>query len=99
MNSTIWSSLTSFVQYLGKTGQCIVDRGEKHWYIKYVDRDPKVLARQAAAARKEKLTLDDEERNTKMIEHQLLLANRASRHPEEEVSIIRTLAVYQEWRS
>uniref|UniRef100_A0A6A7GAZ4 DNA/RNA-binding protein KIN17 n=1 Tax=Hirondellea gigas TaxID=1518452 RepID=A0A6A7GAZ4_9CRUS len=84
MNSTIWSTLSSFVQYLGKTGQCIVDKGEKHWYLKYIDRDPRTVARQAATVRKEKLALDDEERNLKMIEHQILLANRASDRPDEE---------------
>jgi len=29
MNSTKWSTLTTFVKYLGKTSKCIVDETEK----------------------------------------------------------------------
>ncbi|XRB06415.1 KIN17-like protein [Pycnococcus provasolii] len=42
MNSTRWTTLSEFVQYLGKEGLCTIDYvEEKGWYIKYVDHaDP-----------------------------------------------------------
>ena len=46
MNSTMWTSLTAFCLYLGKEGKAVVDETERGWYIQYIDRDPKVLARQ-----------------------------------------------------
>lgn len=59
MNSTRWETLTKFVQYLGKSGQCVVDETEKGWFIQWIDRDPAALARLAAVERRE---ADDEER-------------------------------------
>jgi DNA/RNA-binding protein KIN17 len=46
MNSTIWTTLTGFIKYLGKTGKCTVDETEKGWYMAYINRDPEVIARQ-----------------------------------------------------
>jgi len=68
MNSTVWESLAGFVQHLGRTGQCIVDKTEKGWYIKYVDRDPEVMARQALIATKEKMEVDDEVRGKRLMD-------------------------------
>eukprot|EP00026_Physarum_polycephalum_P007578 Phypoly_transcript_07641.p1 GENE.Phypoly_transcript_07641~~Phypoly_transcript_07641.p1 ORF type:complete len:488 (+),score=128.10 Phypoly_transcript_07641:62-1465(+) len=72
MNSTIWTTLTGFVKYLGKTGKCTVDETEKGWYIAYINRDPEVIARQEAVQKKERMDVDDEERNRIMIEKRLL---------------------------
>ena len=47
MNSTMWESLTSFVQYLGRKGKCTVEETEKGWYIQWIDRDPAAVARHA----------------------------------------------------
>eukprot|EP00629_Pelagomonadales_sp_RCC1024_P017331 CAMPEP_0119297788 /NCGR_PEP_ID=MMETSP1329-20130426/51248_1 /TAXON_ID=114041 /ORGANISM="Genus nov. species nov., Strain RCC1024" /LENGTH=328 /DNA_ID=CAMNT_0007298729 /DNA_START=181 /DNA_END=1163 /DNA_ORIENTATION=+ len=62
MNATKWETLTNFVKYLGKSGQCVVDETEKGWFIAWVDRDPAALARQAAANKKRQHDRDDEER-------------------------------------
>lgn len=43
-------------------GKAVVDETEKGWYIQWVDRDPRLLAMQEAAARREKADLDDEEK-------------------------------------
>lgn len=40
MNSTSWLTLTDFVKYLGKTGQCRVDQTEKGWFISVIQADP-----------------------------------------------------------
>ncbi|CAM9726291.1 unnamed protein product, partial [Hapterophycus canaliculatus] len=74
MNSTQWETLTSFVLYLGKMGKAVADETEKGWYIQWVDRDPRLLAMQEAAARREKADLDDEEKQARAIEKQIQAA-------------------------
>ncbi|EDV28896.1 uncharacterized protein TRIADDRAFT_19019 [Trichoplax adhaerens] len=71
MNSTCWETLTSFVKYLGREGKCAVDHTEKGWFVSYIDRDPEVLARQELLKSKEKMELDDAERNAKYIQQQI----------------------------
>mmetsp|Transcript_90978 Transcript_90978/g.257003 ORF Transcript_90978/g.257003 Transcript_90978/m.257003 type:complete len:440 (+) Transcript_90978:127-1446(+) len=50
MNSTIWVTLSNFVQYLGRTQQCKIDKTPKGWYLEYIDNTPeaRLRARQAA---------------------------------------------------
>lgn len=50
MNSTIWVTLSNFVQYLGRTNQCKIDKTPKGWYLEYIDNSPeaKLLAEQKA---------------------------------------------------
>ena len=74
MNATKWETLTNFVKYLGKSGQCVVDETEKGWYIAWVDRDPAALARQAAADKKRKHEMDDEERARRELKRQVKAA-------------------------
>lgn len=71
MNSTQWETLTDFVKWLGKEGHCKVDETEKGWFIAYIDRDPETIERQKAAAAKEKMELNDEERHAKQLERQI----------------------------
>lgn len=52
MNSTRWTSLTGFVQFLGQEGLCIVDETPKGWFIQYVDNDPEVGRGRAGRARR-----------------------------------------------
>merc|ERR1719355_456626 len=54
MNSTIWVTLSNFVQYLGRTNQCIIDKTPKGWYIQYIDNSPE--ARQRAKEKAEQLS-------------------------------------------
>ncbi|KAK1947570.1 DNA/RNA-binding protein KIN17 [Phytophthora citrophthora] len=75
MNATQWTTLGSFVQYLGRTGKCTVDETEKGWHIQYIDRDPKAIARQEELEKKKKAELDHEERNRLFIERQLKIAS------------------------
>ncbi|KAI9912039.1 hypothetical protein PsorP6_009512 [Peronosclerospora sorghi] len=74
MNATRWDTLSGFVQYLGRTSKCVVDETEKGWYIQYIDRDPKAIARQQELEKKKKAELDHEERNRLFIERQLKIA-------------------------
>ena len=34
---TKWTTLTDFVQYLGKSGKCVVDETERGWYVTYIE--------------------------------------------------------------
>jgi len=81
MNSTKWETLSTFVQYLGKTGKAEVDLvAGKGWYIKYIDRDPVVVARQEALAKREANELDEEEKNRRRMAQQI---EDAKKHEEE----------------
>ncbi|TMW64808.1 hypothetical protein Poli38472_008975 [Pythium oligandrum] len=71
MNATQWTTLNGFVQYLGRTGKCTVDETEKGWYVQYIDRDPRKIARQEELEKKKQAELDHEERNRAFIERQL----------------------------
>jgi len=52
MNSTCWATLTDFVQYLGKTGKCVVEETERGWFVQYIDRDPALMKKREMAQRR-----------------------------------------------
>lgn len=71
MNSTCWSSLTGLCKFLGKEGKCVVDETEKGWFIQWIERDPKLLAKQAQLDLRQSSELDEEERIKQAIEAQI----------------------------
>lgn len=71
MNATRWLTLSDYVKWLGRSGQCHVDETEKGWFIAYIDRSPEVLEQQQKVARKEKQDKDDEERHMEFINQQI----------------------------
>lgn len=79
MNATIWTTLTGFCMHLGKESKAIVDETEKGWFIQWVDRDPKLLARQAQAEQRQKFELDEEERRKREIAAQVQAAEERLR--------------------
>jgi len=82
MNSTKWSTLTNFVTYLGKTGLCKVEQdAEGAWFLQYIDRDPRILARQEELQRRAETQRDEEEREMERLRKQVEDARRAE---EEE---------------
>lgn len=76
-SATKWETLGDFVQYLGKTGLCRVDHNEKGWWVTYIDRDPRVLARQEELAKRAEQSRDEEERAAERLEKQLEEARAA----------------------
>lgn len=78
MNSTKWYTLTGFVQYLGRSGQCKIDHNEKGWYITYIDHAEE--ERRAKEAKKSKMDKDDEERIQELVMKQ---AERAREQQKE----------------
>ena len=77
MNATHWSSLTEFVQYLGKTGKCVVEETERGWFVSYIERDASILARKEAMLRREQAEKAAEEAQAKRMEIQRVEAAKA----------------------
>eukprot|EP00933_Yihiella_yeosuensis_P025865 TRINITY_DN20058_c0_g1_i1.p1 TRINITY_DN20058_c0_g1~~TRINITY_DN20058_c0_g1_i1.p1 ORF type:complete len:405 (-),score=114.20 TRINITY_DN20058_c0_g1_i1:139-1353(-) len=71
MNSTIWVTLSNFVQYLSRTNQCTIDKTPKGWYIQYVDNSPEAKLRAAQKKAEEQNEMADEERHTLMLKKQV----------------------------
>jgi len=71
MNSTIWVTLSNFVQYLGRTNQCKIDKTPKGWYLQYVDNSPEALLRAKQADEMEKAAVSDEQRHAQMLRQQI----------------------------
>ncbi|ORX90042.1 KIN, antigenic determinant of recA protein-like protein [Basidiobolus meristosporus CBS 931.73] len=88
MNATRWSSLTEFVVYLGKEGLCEVDETERGWFIAWIDRSAKALARQAAIQKKERTSMNDEEREKKLIAEQIARAKVQNPEPEPQFTAL-----------
>eukprot|EP01134_Creolimax_fragrantissima_P000467 CFRG0467T1 len=84
MNSTKWETLTEFVKHLGKDGLCTVDETPKGWYIQYIDRDPRTIAKQEAIAKKERMALTDDERQQRLVDEQLARA-KAEENGDDDV--------------
>lgn len=95
MNATIWTTLTGFCMHLGKESKAIVDETEKGWFIQYIDRDPKVLARQAQNEQRQRFELDEEERRKREILAQVQAAEERKRgengEEEEDEEVDNTL--------
>lgn len=81
MNSTRWLSLSEYVKWLGRSGQCVVDETEEGWYIQYIDRSPEARESQEKKDRKEKADKDDQDRMMEFIEKQV---ERAKKEKGEE---------------
>jgi DNA/RNA-binding protein KIN17 len=84
MNATKWNSLTEFILHLGREGIVTVEEGEHGWYIQWIDNSPRALARQAAIQKKERSTMNDEQREKKLIEEQIARAKQQAKEEEKE---------------
>jgi len=71
MNATKWTTLSDFIQYLGKTGKCKVENDpERGWYVQFIERDPTILAQQENYQRRVDGEQREEERMKKAMERQ-----------------------------
>ncbi|GMF61797.1 unnamed protein product [Phytophthora fragariaefolia] len=90
MNATQWDTLGSFVQYLGRTGKCVVDETDKGWHLQFVDRDPRAVARRQELERKRKAELDHDERHRRFLERQLeVAAGKAADSQQRPTKLLR----------
>lgn len=71
MNSTIWVTLSNFVQYLGRTNQCTIDKTPKGWYITYVDNTPEAKMRAEAKANLDTNEMTAEQRHERDLARQI----------------------------
>ncbi|KAF8349593.1 domain of Kin17 curved DNA-binding protein-domain-containing protein [Amanita rubescens] len=83
MNATRWVTLTEFVKHLGRSGIARVDENEKGWFISWIDSSPKALAKQEATLKKERATMNDEQRERMHIAEQI---ERAAAEAEKDES-------------
>jgi DNA/RNA-binding protein KIN17 len=77
MNATHWTTLTEFVQYLGKTGKCMVEETERGWMVAFIERDASILARQEAHRKREAADRAAEEAQAQRMEAQRIEAAKA----------------------
>ena len=74
MNATKWTTLSDFIQYLGKSGKCVVEETERGWYVTYIERDPEILAQQENYQRRVESEKREEEKLAKRMEKQRMEA-------------------------
>jgi DNA/RNA-binding protein KIN17 len=77
MNATHWTTLSEFVQYLGKSGKCVVEENERGWFVSYIERDASILARKEAQQRREAADRAAEEAQAQRMELQRVEAAKA----------------------
>ena len=81
MNATHWTTLTDFVQYLGRSKKCLVEEnhsdGTGGWTVSYIERDAGILARREAQQRREAADKKAEEALLKRMKTQRIEAARA----------------------
>lgn len=87
MNSTKWETLSSFVQYLGRTSKVTVEETERGLYITWIDRDPEVMRRLEAARQANKRKLDEAQREVRDMEKRARLAAEMLRRQEARPSV------------
>jgi len=84
MNSTIWVTLSNFVQYLGRTNQCTIDKTPKGWYIQYVDNTPEARMRAAAKQALEEEEVSSERRHAVQLERAIAECKKDGGFKESE---------------
>eukprot|EP01025_Chloroclados_australasicus_P026018 TRINITY_DN2584_c0_g2_i1.p1 TRINITY_DN2584_c0_g2~~TRINITY_DN2584_c0_g2_i1.p1 ORF type:complete len:443 (-),score=49.78 TRINITY_DN2584_c0_g2_i1:340-1602(-) len=85
MNSTRWYTLTGFVQYLGKSGKCIVDQDEEGvWWIKLNQEDPFESISKGKKRSRDEREGEDEIRNQKFLDKQVRRANQQAQQGDQE---------------
>ncbi|GLC50689.1 hypothetical protein PLESTB_000408500 [Pleodorina starrii] len=86
MNSTRWLTLTEFVKYLGRSGQCKVDETEKGWYITLIHKDPKQQLEEERRNKRTEVEREEEERHMAALQEQIERAKRARLEKGEPLS-------------
>ncbi|KAL4424472.1 hypothetical protein ABPG77_006781, partial [Micractinium sp. CCAP 211/92] len=82
MNSTKWLTLTEFVKYLGRSGQCKVEETPKGWFITLIHRDEMEEIEGQKRAKRDRAEQAEEERHRRMLEEQIERAQKMARVEE-----------------
>ncbi|GIL98645.1 hypothetical protein Vretimale_4033 [Volvox reticuliferus] len=86
MNATRWLTLTEFVKYLGRSGQCKVEETEKGWYITLIHKDPKQQLEEERRNKRSEVEREEEERHMAALQEQIERAKRARLEKGEPLS-------------
>jgi len=81
-------TLTEFIKYLGCTGVAHVDETDKGWFIAWIERSPKALEKQEASLKKERATMNDEQRERLLIAEQIERAEQEASEKGEGTSVL-----------
>eukprot|EP00397_Hematodinium_sp_SG-2012_P029548 GEMP01031231.1.p1 GENE.GEMP01031231.1~~GEMP01031231.1.p1 ORF type:complete len:388 (+),score=88.54 GEMP01031231.1:173-1165(+) len=84
MNSTIWVTLSGFVQYLGRTEQCKIEKTHKGWYLEYIDNSPEAKKREDDKLTRQLHDLTDEDRHKKLLDQMIKEGKAAGGFQEAE---------------
>lgn len=60
-------------------GKVVADDTEKGWFIQFIDRDPKLIAKQQELQEREEAELAEEERQKQIIQAQIIAAAKAAK--------------------
>ncbi|GKV52869.1 hypothetical protein SLEP1_g59425 [Rubroshorea leprosula] len=71
MNSTQWATLTEFVKYLGRIGECKVEETPKGWFITSIDRDSETVFKEKQKNKRMKMEMSEEEKKEREIQKQI----------------------------
>lgn len=71
MNSTIWVTLSNFVQYLGRTNQCKIDKTPKGWYLVWVDNSPEAKLRESLKQDTDKAEMSEQQLHARLLSQQV----------------------------
>ncbi|GLT73652.1 hypothetical protein SLA2020_454950 [Shorea laevis] len=71
MNSTQWATLTEFVKYLGRIGECKVEETPKWWFITSIDRDSETVFKEKQKNKRMKMEMSEEEKKEREIQKQI----------------------------
>lgn len=63
MNTTVWSTLSLFVEYLGRMGKVIIDKTEEGYFVTFIDKDPEKERRNREALEQIRMDEDKEQRH------------------------------------
>ena len=84
MNATKWTTLTSFVIHLGRTGKCKVEETPKGWFITLIQKDEKELLREKLRGKRKRADESDEIRHARELKEQVERAKHFAKEKEKE---------------
>ncbi len=85
MNATRWTTLTAFVQELGRTAQCVVELRDTGYWIKLIDRE--AAARAEVARADDRRRADELHRSEQRLRAQMKMAGTTMPQVEDDADV------------
>ena len=86
MTGTVWVTLGTFVQYLGRSGLCNIDKTPKGWYVEYIDKSPEKLRREEDKRKAELRDFQQEDQHQTLLKRQVEMAKAAGGFQKNEAT-------------